>query len=156
MSELSGPLGGVGRPAIVRFLTGLKKTGCLQVQHEGWHGEVFFASGEVRNAVFGSHRGLQALDALIQNQSGASFTFEADVIAPGQPDIELQTDALLAHLESGSTISAPRLPSLDGIPSRVNPADTTEGEEPLPLDRGTLQTLLAIDGARTVREIMSQ
>ena len=82
MSELSGTLEGVGLPAIVRFLTGLKKTGCLRVVHEGWHGEIFFESGEVKSATLGSRRGLPALDALVQALPGASFEFDSDVAMP--------------------------------------------------------------------------
>ncbi len=39
------------------------------------------------------------------------------------------------------------------MPSQT--AGETGGEEPLPLDRGTLQTLLAVDGRRSVREIVA-
>ena len=42
MTELSGTLDGVGLPAIVRFLSGLHKTGCLRIVHGEWRGEVFF------------------------------------------------------------------------------------------------------------------
>jgi hypothetical protein len=40
MTELSGTLEGVGLPAIIRFLTGLNKTGCLRIVHDDWQGEI--------------------------------------------------------------------------------------------------------------------
>jgi hypothetical protein len=161
MSELSGTLEGVGLPAIVRFLTGLKKTGCLQVQHDGWHGEIYFASGEVRNAALGSRRGLPALDALLAaNQPGGNFTFETDVALPPTRDVEFDADALLGHLDEFGAREThghvPQLPPLDAIPAVIEQPESDAGEEPLPLDRGTLQTLLAVDGTRSVREIMAQ
>ena len=63
MSELSGTLEGVGLPAIVRFLTGLNKTGCLGITHSDLSGEIFFEAGQVTGASLGSRRGLAALDA---------------------------------------------------------------------------------------------
>ena len=47
MTELSGTLEGVGLPAIVRFLAGLSKTGCLHIAHADWRGEIFFDAGQV-------------------------------------------------------------------------------------------------------------
>ena len=45
MTELSGMLDGVGLPAIVRFLGGLKKTGCLRLSQQDWHGELYLMTG---------------------------------------------------------------------------------------------------------------
>ena len=70
MTELSGTLVGVGLPAIVRFLSGLKKTGRLDVGLGDWGGEISFDAGRVTAASLGSRRGLPALDALVHALAG--------------------------------------------------------------------------------------
>ena len=76
----------------------------------------------------------------------------------GAPNIDLSPDALQTHLD---TLVArivggkPSLPSVDSVPELVAQDESGAGEDPLPLDRGTLQTLLAVDGQRTVREIVA-
>ena len=58
----------------------------------------------------------------------------------------------MARTERG----APTLPSLDAIPQVVPLSDQSASEDNVPLDRNTLQTLLAVDGTRSVREIVAQ
>jgi hypothetical protein len=160
MTELSGTLEGVGLPAIVRFLAGLSKTGCLHIAHDDWRGEIFFDAGQVTSASLGSRHGLPALDAMVQVLASGSFSFESDARATaGEGAISLSRDALLDHLEElgARTVNdAPTLPPLDAVPEVVGQDDHTHAEEPLPLDRATLQTLLAVDGQKTVREIVAQ
>src|SRR5207244_11151098 len=64
-------------------------------------------------------------------------------------------DAHLDELGSRSATGMPKLPPVDAVPSLVADHDPNRGEEPLALDRGTLQTLLAVDGQRTVRDIVA-
>jgi len=161
MTELSGTLEGVGLPAIVRFLTGLKKTGCLRIEHNDWRGEIFFELGHVTGASLASRHGLTALDALVQALPGGNFTFDGTVQRPagGAANISLSSEALQAHLDdlAGSTANGtPRLPSFDEVPAVLDQDESSSGEETVPLDRGTLQTLLAVDGRRTVEEIVAQ
>jgi Domain of unknown function (DUF4388) len=158
MTELSGTLEGVGLPAIVRFLTGLKKTGCLRLVHQDWQGEIVFEAGQLTGASLGSRHGLSALDALVEVLPGGSFTFDTSAQGSGVPSIELSPEALRTHLDelvARVATGARRLPSPDEVPVLLAQDDSGGGEEPLPLDRGTLQTLLAIDGQRTVREIVA-
>ena len=133
MSELSGTLEGVGLPAILHFLGGLKKTGCLSVVQEGWAGEIFFVSGDVTNAAFGSRHGLQALDALVETLPRASFVFDSEAAQPASRDVTLATDALYQHLDelvADDRNGAPHLPSLDAVPTVVEQPDSGPGEEP--------------------------
>src|SRR5258708_2284613 len=159
MTELSGTLEGVGLPAIVRFLSGLKKTGCLRIAYNDWRGEIFFDKGLVTGASLGSRQGLTALDGLVQALPSGSFTFDGSVPVGGTANISLSAEAMQAHLDDLTSQSAhgtPRLPSFDAVPAMLGQDNSSSGEEPLPLDRGTLQTLLAIDGRRTVGEIVAQ
>src|SRR5713101_8339299 len=140
MTELSGTLEGVGLPAIVRFLTGLKKTGCLHIEHNDWRGEIFFELGHVTGARLASRHGLTALDALVQALPGGNFTFDGTVQRPA----------------AGAANGTPRLPSFDAVLAVLDQDESSSAEETVPLDRGTLQTLLAVDGRRTVEEIVAQ
>ena len=81
MTELSGTLDGVGLPAIVRFLAGLNKTGCLRVTHDDWRGQIYFDAGQVTSASLGSRNGVPALDAMVQILVAGRFSFESDVRA---------------------------------------------------------------------------
>src|SRR3981081_3669426 len=103
MCDVSGTLGGVGLPAIVRFLSGLKKTGCLRIVHEDWRGEIFIELGCVTGASLGYRHGLSALDALVQSLPSGRFTFEVDSRAVGESTISLSAEALLAHLDDLAT-----------------------------------------------------
>ena len=158
MTELSGTLEGVGLPAIIRFLTGLQKTGCLRIVHDDWQGEIVFESGQLRGASLGSRHGLSALDGLVEALPGGSFTFDTGARPGSAPSIDLSPEALQTHLDTlvarlvGGT---PSLPSVDSVPELVAQDDSGEGEDPMPLDRGMLKTLLAVDGQRTVREIVA-
>ena len=166
MSELSGTLDGVGLAAILRFLTGLNKTGCLGVAHGDWRGEVFFEGGRVIGASLGSCTGLPALDALVQALPTGTFEFDSSwrpdtgsTIHMSREDLALRLD----ELESAGARSRPRLPSMDLVPALVAEDGTVGGhegapggEEALALDRGTLQTLLAVDGRRSVRAIVAE
>jgi Domain of unknown function (DUF4388) len=159
MNELNGTLEGVGLPAVVRFLSGLKKTGCLHVSDGDWRGEIFFEAGQVTSASLGTRQGLWALGALVQALPDGSFAFESDAVRTGDATISLSSDALLAYLDevpSQTANGAPVLPSLDAIPVLIEQDDSRTTEQPLPLDRATLQTLLAVDGQRSVREIVAQ
>ena len=156
MTELSGMLDGLGLTAIVRFLSGLHKSGCLRLSHDDWHGEMLFDKGRLVQATFGTRTGLPALDALVEVLPGASFNFDSQVVPSGEPAIHLDGDSLLVHLDeiSARVASGHRgLPAVDAVPS---PTTGDNAEEPVQLDRATLQTLLAVDGQRSVREIVAR
>jgi hypothetical protein len=119
MTELSGKLAGIGLPAIVRFLRGLKTTGCLGLTQDEWSGQVEFVQGDVTNATLASRTGLARLDQGAERAARAGR----------------------------------RLPRPDAVPVQVE--GDGGADEPLPLDRGSLQTLLTVDGHRSVREIVA-
>jgi hypothetical protein len=158
MTELSGTLDGIGLPAIVRFLVGLKKSGCLRLSLEDWQGQVFFEAGQVASASFGSRTGVVAFDALVEALPGANFDFDSQVRAPEGSTIELTQEALEAHLDelAARIESGLRpLPAPDLVPVLISADEASDGGDPVPLDRGTLQTLTLIDGQRTVRQIVA-
>ena len=159
MTELSGTLDGIGLPAIVRFLVGLKKTGCLHLTLQDWHGELYFDASRLTDASFGSRTGLAALDAMVSVLPGAEFAFDSQSPVREQVTIELSPEALDTHLDVLSARIAENLhtlPAADVVPVLVAQDDASDAGEPVPLDRGTLQTLTLVDGHRTVRDIVAQ
>src|SRR5439155_18069789 len=159
MTELSGTLESVGLPAILRFLTGLKKTGCLRVTHADWHGEVFFEDGQVIDASFGRRTGLGVVAAPVQALPTGGFEFDASWRPETGSTTHMRPDVLETHLnelESRGAHTSPRLPHVDAVPTLVAEQEHGDADEQVSLDRGTLQTLLAVDGQRTVRAIVTQ
>src|SRR4051794_40693343 len=77
-TQLSGALDGLGLPQVVRFLSGLRKTGWLRVEHGSWRGELFLDNGQVVAAACGSLRGLSAIDALVHVLPELRFTFTSE------------------------------------------------------------------------------
>jgi hypothetical protein len=157
MTELSGTLDGVGLPAIIRFLGRLKKSGCLRITEDGWQGEIFFDGGQVRDVQMGTPTGLAVVDALVETLPGGSFAFDSQALHKGEPSIRLRDDALQAHLDELSDRVANRnrqLPRPNAV--LVHRPEDDRDAEPLLLDRASLQTLLAIDGKRSMLELVAQ
>jgi Domain of unknown function (DUF4388) len=156
--ELSGFLEGVGLPAIVRFLSGLKKTGWLELDDGEWQGKVAFDQGEITDAALGSRTGLTALEGMVEVLPGAHFAFDSNARPVGEPTIRLSQDSVLARLDEVQARCARgdrRLPSPQAVPS-VTASGDGNSEDPLPLDRASLQTLLIVDGKRSVRQIVAE
>src|SRR4051794_3084051 len=119
MTELSGTLDGLGLPAIVRFLMGLKKTGYLRLDQQDWHGEIVFVEGQVKGASLGSKTGLVAFDALVESLPAADFAFDSQLEPPTNLSIHLGDETFLAHLEELAarlTSGIRTLPAADSIP----------------------------------------
>jgi hypothetical protein len=158
MTELSGSLEGVGLPVVIRFLTRLEKTGVLRIAYHDLEGELVLEAGRLTSVSFGTRQGLAALDGLVQALPAGSFSFDTGARARGAPNIDLSPDGLETHLEgllARIASGKPSLPSVDAVPELVSQDESGAGEETLPLDRGLLLTLLAVDGRRTVREILA-
>jgi uncharacterized protein DUF4388 len=160
MTELSGTLEGLGLPTIARFLIAVKKTGCLQIGDHDWHAEIFFRDGSITSAALGSRTGLAALEAIVEVFPEAQFNFDSQLrIEASHPgEIELGQDQVLAHIQDVAARllrGERRLPSLAFVPAATSP-HPSGADRAVPLDRGMLETLLAVDGRRTVRDIVTQ
>jgi hypothetical protein len=155
MTELSGSLDGIGFPALIRFLGGLRKSGTLRLWQGGWTGEIGFDGGRVVTASLGPERGLAALEGLLLLSAGGRFSFQESA-PPTEQTIAMtaeELDAYLTGLAAHAAQLAHLIPSLAAIPVVVPPPDPPSSGEQVTLDRGTLGLLLAIDGWRTVSEL---
>jgi hypothetical protein len=141
----------------VRFLGGLNKSGHLRLSQHDWVGEIHFDSGRLTHASLGTRSGLTALDAMVELLPRASFSFDSHAAPTGEPTIQLSNDELLVHLDevvARVSRGERRLPDADAVPTQTTNDSGTE--EPLQLDRAALQTLLVVDGQRSVREIVAR
>lgn len=160
MSGLSGSLEAVGLRAIVGFLAGLGKSGTLRLAHDRWWGEVIIDRGEVVGAAFGAEQGLAALDAIALAFPVGTFNF---VDAPpgsvpvAERNVDLPAPALLARLEEtlGGRGASPALGfTLAAVPQVVlGDPGASAAPEKVALSRGAIQTLLAVDGRRSVADV---
>ena len=152
MGELFGSLESIGLPAILRFLEGLGKTGTLHISSDRWTGTASVTSGRVVAASFGSEHGVAALEAIMLGLAGGSFTF-SDGAPCDEPNVELGPAELATRLDAFAqerTRLAAAAPSLHAVP-RVANAPGSDGE--VVLDKASIETLLAVNGERTIEEI---
>ncbi len=155
MVELKGSLKGMGLRPLVRLLSDLGKTGCLHLAEEQWQGELHFRGGRLVGARVGSEEGVDALDALVLALPNATFTF-SDGEEPPERQLALQPDDVQAHLAAADERSGgllQRIPSMDARLTVIE-ADQGQASENVQLDRTTVQTLLRVNGGRTVGEVV--
>ena len=155
---LQGTIDGDGLLPIVHLLSEAHKSGYLRLWREGWTGEVSFQNGRLVAARFGAERGPAALDAIVV-LSKASFTFEQGT--PESPcNLAIDARELQSHMASVagtggrliaaicSPVAAPRM--LEDVIGDRDP------EGSVVLSRGTLRTLLSVDGTLTLGEISNR
>jgi hypothetical protein len=156
VTELCGVLKeDIRLPALVRFVTGLGKSGCLRISEGPWIGELSIDAGRVVAASFGPQRGLVALDAMALALPNGQFAFSAGSPAADR-DVDLDREELQAYLGGLATKYAPlnaRIPSLAAVPWVIESPDQPGLTSTVTLDRSQLAMLLAVDGRRTVGEI---
>ncbi|HEX2324451.1 MAG TPA: DUF4388 domain-containing protein, partial [Chloroflexota bacterium] len=159
MISLGGTLEGIGLPALVRFLAGLRSSGLLLVADDSWGGEVGFDEGRVVAAAFGAERGLAALEAIALALPRGEFRFAGGAIPEGR-DVDLPPEDLeryLTSLAEEQVALARAIPSLASVPRPVDPGpDGAGAPERITIDRSTLFSLLLVDGRRTVQALCEQ
>ncbi|HEX2514084.1 MAG TPA: hypothetical protein VH257_05210, partial [Chloroflexota bacterium] len=173
----------VGFRALTGFLGDLGKSGTLRISHQQWSGEVVYDRGKVVGAAMGAERGLAALDAIALALPEGEFAFVDAPPGPppgsserserpgkgwspgaspeGEREVSLSPPALRARLDEllGQPAGgADILLTPATVPSVVQGEGVGGMGPALPagqvaLTRGAIQTLLAVDGQRTVAEI---
>jgi len=153
MGEFYGSLQDIGLPEILSFLRGLNKTGSLRISQGRWTAEATLEAGQVKAASFGDEQGVSALEATMLALAGGAFTFTDGPLAAEKQNVDLGPDELQARLtafDEERKALAPAVPSLAAVP-RVAKAPGTTGE--VVLDGAAIETLLAVNGERTIAEI---
>jgi Domain of unknown function (DUF4388) len=152
MAQLAGSLDSVPLPNLLGFLHTLNKSGYLELSEGRARAEIGLDRGLVVNAAFDSRHGVEALEAAVLMLPAGQFSFTEGVL-PKDRDINTDTDELVTHLDDivhERTILGLAMPWHRAVPS-VAPTVGEVGE--IMLDGPTVETLLAVDGKRTVGDI---
>jgi len=165
--ELSGSLHSFGLLPVLRLLAESATTGRVHLTQDGWSGEVFIDAGQVVAATFGlGHglggspsgilHGLTALEAIVLVMPNATFFFAEGVRSPDR-NVEPAADELharLTTLREEFLRSEPQVVSPMAVPLRVDLASVPLENGEIRIDRAKLRLLLAVDGQRTVAELI--
>jgi hypothetical protein len=157
MAELSGSLEDIGLTALVRFLADVNSTGLLTLERERAAGNLTFRDGRIIAASFGSARGLDAVEAMAVALPDGWFVYIDGEVA-GDPDPSLLTTNVFARIDELARSRAARADplSLSAVPRIVDSEPRPDFEASrLSLDRAALRVLLAVDGQRTVSDLLS-
>jgi hypothetical protein len=155
---LQGSLASLGLQPVLRFLINVGKGGCLQLSRDGWAGRLSLSSGRLVGASFGQERGLAALDAILLVLSEGQFVFAEDPCpAYGGEEFAIDVDELSSRppvVLARERGFAPAIGSPASIPRVAQLGGGVRDHSELKLRLGTLRTLLAVNGERTVRELV--
>ncbi|MGH2369594.1 MAG: DUF4388 domain-containing protein, partial [Chloroflexota bacterium] len=159
LADWSGSLQGIGLPEILGFLASAPASFRVGVEHGAWRGEVYLDHGTIVAAEFAGERGFAALNALALVPPEGQFVVRT-MAPPGERSLALHGAALQAFLErlaAASARLADTIPSLAAVPQLVRTPGKGDGNGNghIVLDRSSLATLLAIDGQRTVADLMA-
>jgi len=152
MAELAGSLDSVPLPNLLGFLHTLNKSGYLELSEGRARAEIGIDRGLVLTAAFDSRHGVEALEAAVLMLPVGQFSFTEGVL-PKDRDVNADTDELVTHLDDivhEREILGLAMPWHRAVPN-LAPAIREVGE--ITLDGSTLETLLAVDGKRTVGDI---
>ncbi|MDQ3699509.1 MAG: DUF4388 domain-containing protein [Chloroflexota bacterium] len=157
---MQGTLVGMGLPALLRLLTGLRKTGCLRLVDGRWCGLVYLDGGAVTAAFLGSERGLQALDAMLIAIPRGRFVFVHGQ-QTGEVNIVLRGTALQSHVDEMAVRTVElcaAVPSVFATPQLVasrlvSSTASVALDGGAPATESAQQTLKAVNGQRTVLEL---
>ena len=152
MGQLAGSLDSVPLPSLLGFLHRLKKSGHLELKEGRARAEIGLNEGLVATADFDSRHGVEALEAAVLMLRAGEFAFIEGVLSNDR-DVNADTDELVTHLEDIARerdILGLAMPWHRAVPT-IAPGVAKVGE--IRLDGASMETLLAVDGKRTVGDI---
>ena len=154
---LQGSLANLGLVPLLKFLRTAQKGGVVNLSRNGWGGQVCLDGGRLVAASFGRERGLAALDAILLTLSEANFTFVDDLCGAediGGLAVDVDSLEVRPSVPARQRELAAAIPTPAAVPRLVPPtAEDRHDPTELVLRLGTLQTLLSVDGERTVEEL---
>lgn len=155
---VSGKLQSTALGSLIAALGQLCLPGCLWIAEGATRGAIFFGQGSVVGAMFGTARGLAALEGIAIVLRKGQFVFSTGE-AEQVPDLNLNLNLELSEVqryldafaEDGALVET-YIPSLNASP-RVSDLQTAPGEAPLLLTRRAVSLLVRVDGRRTVGDL---
>jgi signal peptidase I len=155
MSELSGSLASFDITTLLRFLSGVGKTGDVLLSRNQWIGEVSLERGRIIGATVLEDEGPEALEFIALALQGGSFEF-SEGPPTLRPSLASVVDPLSA-LEQFALRGArwrQELPSPTAVPRRIESEQPEQDDESqITLDRRALYVLMDVDGRRSVRDL---
>src|SRR5579859_648315 len=155
MSELSGSLASFDISTLLRFLSGVGKTGDVLLSRNQWIGEVSLERGRIIGATVHGDEGPDALEFIAVALQGGTFEF-SEGPPTLRPSLASVVDPLSA-LEQFALRGARwrhELPPPTAIPRRIDTDEPDQDDESqITLDRRALFVLMDVDGRRSVREL---
>jgi hypothetical protein len=155
--ELNGSLRSAGLLHILQLLEDVEATGLLRVSRVSRvprSAELGFDRGRLVAVCFGEQHGLRALRSIVRTFKQAAFAF-AEGPPPVDRNLDLTGAELHAHLAARRGADPVPTPAALQRVVHLRAADAAHTQR-LELERGMLQLLLAVDGKRTVREIIGE
>ena len=152
MAQLSGSLDCVPLSNLLGLLHTLNKSGYLDLKEGLAQAEIGLDEGLVVAATFGPKHGIEALEAAVLMLPAGEFAF-TEGIRPADRDVNEDTDELVTHLDDIAherEVLGLAMPWHRAVPCL---APNIGGVGEVTLDGPTLETLMAVDGKRTVGDI---
>lgn len=155
MSELSGSLASFDITTLLRFLSGVGKTGDVLLSRNQWIGEVSLERGRIIGATVHDDDGPDALEFIAVALQGGTFEF-SEGPPTLRPSLASVVDPLsvLEQFARGGALSRQDLPAPTAVPRRIESNRPEQDDESqITLDRRALYVLMDVDGRRSVREL---
>lgn len=154
----SGSFTGLTLAAMFASLYAWGWSGRLSVYRDEWCGEVDFDRGQVVAASLGDAHGLLALEALALALPTSRFTFREGGAAPEARNITATPPMLYAFLERLEALRrSTQMPDslLHAVPHVCDTPCLPDAQSTATASPSALRTLAAVNGQRTVEEIVA-
>src|SRR5579864_2168302 len=155
MPELNGSLASFDIATVLRFLSGVGKTGDVLLARDQWIGEVSLERGRIIGASVHDDEGPDALEFMAIALRDGTFEF-SEGPATLRPSLASVPDPIAALEQFAQRASRwpYELPPPNAVPRRTATDEPDDDDErPITLDRRALYVLIDVDGRRTVRDL---
>jgi hypothetical protein len=153
---LSGSLSSLNLPAILRFLSGLQKSGELSVSYQRWQGTVALQDGALIGASLGSESGASAFEGMAIGLPEGKFVFREDAPAPTASAWSVDVGEVagyLSRLEAERAQLLGQLPRLGLVPALAPTPGPTTSSETVTIDADALALLPHLSRRCTVEQL---
>ncbi|MBV9358048.1 MAG: DUF4388 domain-containing protein [Chloroflexi bacterium] len=158
-NALSGSLSSLNLPAILRFLSGLRKSGELSVSYQRWQGSVALRHGALIGASLNSESGAAAFEGMAIGLPEGKFVFREEAPPPATSDWSVdvaEVAGYLSRLEAERAQLPGQLPRLGLVPALAPSSAPTTGSETVTIDADALALLPRLSRRCTVDQLAAE
>jgi hypothetical protein len=154
-NALSGSLSSLNLPAILRFLSGLQKSGELSVSYQRWQGSASLQRGALVGASLNAESGAAAFEGMAIGLPEGKFVFREDAPTATAGAWSVEADEVAGYL---SRLEAERaqLPRLGLVPALAPTPAPTTGSETVTIDADALALLPHLSRRCTVEQLAAE